>query len=79
MMSQCRKCGATIEWLRMKNGVIVPVDPYPAFVAEGGKDLFITDDGEVIRGTESDTYTGTMGFVPHGATCPAAEQFRKRE
>lgn len=61
-MSQCRGCGREIIWLRMKSGKHMPVDPEPVFVAEGGKDAFITDEGERITGTASETDTGTVGF-----------------
>ena len=77
-MSQCRGCGREIIWLHMRSGKHMPVDPEPVFVAGDGKDTFITDEGETIRGTASEMDTGTVGFVPHWATCPAAEQFRKR-
>lgn len=77
-MSQCSGCGREIIWLRMKSGKHMPVDPEPVFVTEGGKDAFITDEGERIMGTASETDMGTVGFVPHWATCQAAGQFRKR-
>lgn len=77
-MSQCRGCGREIVWLRMKSGKQMPVDPEPVYVAGDGKDNFITDEGETIRGTASDADTGTVGFVPHWDTCPASRWFRKR-
>ena len=77
-MSRCRGCGAEIEWLRMKSGKTMPVDPEPVFVAEGGNQVFITDAGETITGSATEENTGEVGFVPHWATCPAAGQFRKR-
>lgn len=36
-MSKCRGCGAEIEWLRMKSGKVMPVDPEPVFVKGGRK------------------------------------------
>ena len=77
-MSQCRGCGREIIWLRMNSGKYMPVDPKPVLVAGDGKDTFITDEGETITGTASKTDTGTVGFVPHWATCPEAGRFRKR-
>lgn len=76
-MSRCRGCGAEIEWLRMKSGKAMPVDPEPVFVQEGGNRVFITDEGETITGTAAEENTGKVGFVPHWATCPAAGQFRR--
>ena len=47
-------------------------------MAEGGNQVFITDEGETITGSATEENTGEVGFVPHWATCPAAGQFRKR-
>ena len=77
-MSRCRGCGAEIEWLRMKSGKVMPVDPEPVFVAEGGNQVFITDEGETITGSATEENTGEVGFIPHWTTCPVAGQFRKR-
>lgn len=77
-MSRCRGCGAEIEWLRMKSGKVMPVDPEPVFVAEGGNQVFITDEGETITGSATEENTGEVGFIPHWATCPVEGQFRKR-
>ena len=45
-MSRCKDCGAEIEWQSMKSGKMMPVDPEPVFVAAGGNQVFITDEGE---------------------------------
>lgn len=76
-MSRCRGCGAEIEWVRMKSGKTMPVDLEPVFVAEGGNQVFVTDEGETITGSAAAENTGEVGFIPHWATCPAAGQFRK--
>lgn len=51
-MSLCRGCGASIEWIRTTAGRSMPVDPEPVFVVEedGGRERFITDEGEVVAG-----------------------------
>ena len=56
----------------------MPIDPEPVFVAEGGNQVFITDEGDTITGTATESKTGEVAFVPHWATCPAYKQFKRR-
>lgn len=80
-MSFCKGCNRKIEWIRMKSGKSMPVDPEPEFVKLGqdhGKCTFITDEGETIIGTKTSEDTGVIGFVPHWATCPESRQFKRR-
>lgn len=80
-MSRCKGCGAEIEWIKTAAGKNMPIDPEPVFVlaAEGGTEVFLTDEGEVFRGKAVPTGEGAeVGFVPHWATCKAPEQFRRR-
>ena len=77
-MSICKGCGAEIDWVRMKSGKAMPIDPEPVFVAEGGNQVFITDEGDTITGTASEINTGEVAFVPHWATCPAYKSFKRR-
>lgn len=83
-MSTCRGCGATIEWIRMKSGKAMPVDPEPVFVEEGGSQVFVTDEGDTITGRPinpeptEDKASLAVAFVPHWATCPEAGQFRRK-
>ena len=77
-MSICKGCGAEIDWVRMKSGKAMPIDPEPVFVAEGGNQVFITDEGDTITGTASEINTGTVVFVPHWATCPAYKSFKRK-
>ena len=83
-MSTCRGCGSTIEWVRMKSGKAMPVDPEPVFVEEGGSQVFVTDEGDTITGgiawpeTPEEKARMTVAYVPHWATCPAARQFRRK-
>lgn len=79
-MSKCRKCGAEIEFRRMKSGKYMPVDPDRKPYREGGNEIFITESGETVRGGEpfgtepADGY----GYTPHWATCPNADEFRRK-
>lgn len=77
-MSICKGCHADIEWVRTKAGKMMPVDPEPVFVASGGKQTFVTDEGDIITGTVSVEKTDEVAFVPHWVTCPAADSFRRR-
>ena len=58
--------------------------PEPVFIVEedGGRERFITDEGEVVAGRralpEEEGPACAVGFVPHWKTCPAADRFRRR-
>lgn len=79
-MSLCRGCGASIEWIRTTAGRSMPVDPEPVFIVEedGGRERFITDEGEVVAGRralpEEEGPACAVGFVPHWKTCPGGGQ-----
>lgn len=80
-MSKCKNCGAEIVWIKTKAGKAMPCDATPVCYIEdaAGKSRVITEGGETIRCTLTDsreTATGS-GYVPHWATCPAADQFRR--
>ncbi|MBQ3557844.1 MAG: hypothetical protein IJA11_08645 [Oscillospiraceae bacterium] len=79
-MARCKGCGAEIDWITTRAGKHMPVDPAPVFVAVGdGKDVFVTDDGEVIHGRalSSDDGSAEVAFVSHFATCPVAGSIRR--
>lgn len=82
MASTCRKCNAPIIWLKTPNENWMPADEglVPYRQNPSGKDYVVTDRGEVIRCdiiTDGTLPTG-MARVPHWATCPFADDFRKR-
>lgn len=82
-MSNCRGCGAPIDWIRTTSGRNMPVNPEPVFVIEGGgRDSFVTDEGEVITGRiarpEEERRDLPVAFVPHWGTCPNAGDFRRK-
>ena len=81
-MSVCRGCGRSIDWISTKDGRNMPVDPEPVYEVEGGgKDRFVTDEGEVITGRiarpEEESRAIPVAFVPHWKTCPNAGDFRR--
>ncbi len=81
-MSLCRGCGAAIEWVKTPAGKYMPVDKEPVLVVEGeGKNSFVTDEGEIIRGrratAEEESQDLPVAFVPHWATCPKSRDFHR--
>lgn len=79
-MTKCKKCGADILFLTTKNGKWFPVNEglVPYKQDKDGEDLVVTDKGEVIRCTFEFECTPTgMARIPHWATCPYANDFRR--
>ena len=85
-MAQCRKCGAEIVFISLPSGKVMPCD---ADIIEGlkdpaGKDTLVTDKGEIIRcwigqeGPIPELTVPVNGRQPHWATCPFADEFRKK-
>ena len=82
-MSKCRGCGAEINWIRTRSGKLIPVDPQPVFFADGaGKEIVVTADGMISNGIlcrGGNVPPGKRtGWKSHFATCPMADQFRRR-
>lgn len=81
MAAKCSRCGAPIIWIETPLGKWMPADegliPYKQNPA--GKESVVTQDGEVIRcDLQFDGLPTGMARVPHWATCPYADYFRKR-
>ena len=82
-MSKCRSCGAEIKWIRTFSGKNMPVNAEMIhfFPKSGEKtELFVTEDGAVVHGVraEEDQKFTHIGYISHFATCPNADQHRKR-
>lgn len=80
-MPKCKRCGAEIIFILMKSGKYMPVDPEPVAYKEGvGGGIVITPEGERIRGGEPFGYEAAdgYGYIPHWATCPYADEFRRQ-
>ena len=79
---KCRACGAPIIFLKTAKGKTMPVDEGAVFFKAhpDGKELFILGDGSTMRGNQvSDRAEGDQfGYISHFATCPNADDFRKR-
>ena len=80
-MSTCKACGADIIFIRTKIGrKPMPCDADRVYYEPGREDKVITPDGEVIPCRILPDREGAIGFgyTSHFATCPKAEQFRKK-
>lgn len=81
--STCRGCGAPIVWIRTAAGKSMPCDAEPALykAREGAAGKIITGNGTVLSadiGGLAAFEPDGVGHVSHFATCPAAEQFRRK-
>lgn len=61
-MPICKGCKQEIEWVKMPSGKRMPVDKKPTIVV-------VVEDGQG-RAVE--------GYQPHWATCPNADEFRRK-
>lgn len=85
-MSIYKACGAKIIFIKTAAGKSMPCDADPKLYKadKRGKAIFITQNGETIRGIEvfqpEDVSKATgVGYIPHWATCPEAGKFKKRD
>lgn len=79
--SFCKKCGAPIVWLRTPRGKMMPADAALRAYRENpqGKNNVVNELGEVIKcDLHFDGPPTGMGRLPHWATCPNADEFRRR-
>lgn len=82
-MARCKACGAEIVWIDTPAGKKIPCDVklVAYWERKGAPGKVVTPNGEVLSADfkgKLDKVTG-IGCVPHWATCPAADQFRRRE
>lgn len=81
-MAKCKKCGAPMVWVTMpKSGKWFPCDEgLVEYKADpDGEDLIVTQNGELISCTfDFQCKPDGLGRIPHWATCPYADDFRKR-
>lgn len=80
-MAVCRSCGAEIKFIKMKSGKWNPVNlGVRTIIKDGGKEVLVTESGELISGTFASLEEGAngSGYVSHFATCPNASSHRRR-
>lgn len=76
--SNCRSCGARIRWIRTVGGKAMPCNAeLIRFNRGGGPETFVTPEGKVERG-KRDREGVITGYISHFATCPNANQHRRR-
>ena len=81
-MPKCRYCGADIVFVRTTLGRSMPCDATLRSYREDprGPLKIVTPDGKVIsaRGVAGDEAAHGVGYIPHWATCPGADQARRQ-
>lgn len=80
-MAVCRACGAKIIWIKTRKGKNFPLNAMPVeFSVDKGSETVVEADGNIIKDVliHGEDPLGT-GYIPHWATCPYANQFRKRK
>ena len=82
---KCKSCGAPIVWIKTTNGRPMPCDAEAVNYQENykGKDVIVTPEGKVIRGSVIKPDGGLLqpvidgeGYISHFATCPYADKHR---
>lgn len=76
-MSRCKKCPAQIEWVLTEAGKPMPInaepDPKGNLVVVG-----VEHDGtRQVKVADLFTPADAVRYMPHWATCPKAEEFRR--
>ena len=82
-MAKCRGCGAEIIWIQTQARKRMPCDPEQVtyWAGAGRPDKIVTPNGEVLScDLSGDPQTATgIGYIPHWATCPERERFRRKK
>lgn len=82
-MAACKACMAAIIWIKTSAGKTIPCNEAPIYYIEkprSGSKKIVTPNGQVLSceyTAEPSKATG-VGYVPHWATCPQADKFRKK-
>lgn len=86
-MPKCKSCGSEILWISTSVGHMMPVDPgiiriIPQIKASV---TIVTAEGVVVKGNKIDLEecflipdTIVTGYISHFATCPNADQHRRK-
>ena len=82
-VSRCRSCGASIVWIRTKNGRMMPCDSRPIHYVIAGMTgekalTLVTPDGETVTNAFPDPDSGRIGYQSHFATCRFANRYKRR-
>ncbi len=78
----CRSCGSAIVWIRTLSGRNMPCDAKPInyIIKPGAATKLVTPGGDVVscEVVEDPRDAQGWGYSPHWASCPAADQHRRR-
>lgn len=81
-MGKCRACGAPIVWVRTQAGKAMPCDAKVRWytAAPNGRLKFVLITGEVVAGELAEDLKNAtgIGHISHFATCPNADDFRRK-
>ena len=85
--AKCRRCRATIHFIRTRQGKKMPCDLKQLTIVvgldhKGPWTSVVTVTGDVVRGVIPEGPTAgeeIVGYPPHWATCSAPSAFRKRD
>ena len=80
-MAKCKACGAEISWIKMQSGKLMPVDTMnTCYEDPNGGITIVTEDGRVSKGRDAVIFAPgkTKGWPSHFASCPKADEYRKR-
>lgn len=73
----CKSCGAPIRWAQTVNGKAIPLDRHPV---TGGNIVLSRKTGKELAYVMPDgDETAELRYVSHFATCPNAEEHRRRD
>ena len=78
----CKACGAPILWIRTRAGKSMPCDVKPLSYVEsqGAPQKIVTAAGDVLSCELVEEHkTNKRGYLPHWATCPNADSFRRKK
>ena len=83
-MAKCKKCLVDIIWIKTLGGKSIPCDPEQIYYIQKpnkGEKRIVTPNGEVIACEyTADPYEATgVGYVPHWATCPYSNEFKRKK
>ena len=71
-MSTCRSCRASIRWVTTANDRLMPLDAEPN--PDGNVEIH---DGHAVVLEQLTIFNTGERWMPHFATCPDAEQWRR--
>lgn len=79
--ARCRKCGKPINFIRMRSGKCMPVEPKGLYCVrdEHGPISLVTQAGVMVRVSEGfKGDAGVMiGYVPHWQNCTGAAEVKR--